>query len=353
MKSLGAMLAEPGAPSALSVEDKGYLNVPILQADVASAADSKQSTQLVDEWPSQGGHREQFLHDASETKERINTGICDLLKVSSESIVTAYLCLGPRSVGASKLFLVEPIHVLIVDDESLVRHALRIFVDSDAGMRVVGEAEDGEQAIDLVELLRPDVVLMDLRMPKMSGIEATKSITSLCPETRILAVTTFSSERHVVPALRAGASGYLVKDTEPDDIVDAIREVHAGRSVLSPRLTQELILSLRKDHDSGPRSAGLVPQELTERELSVVRLIAQGMSNAEIAQNLYLSEPTIKSNLSGVMTKWGVRDRVQVLIYAVQHNIVRLESLAAHMASDPDAAEWETVFEPERTAGPL
>ncbi|MGO8608700.1 LuxR C-terminal-related transcriptional regulator, partial [Rhizobium johnstonii] len=132
---------------------------------------------------------------------------------------------------------------------------------------------------------------------------------------------TFSTERHVVPALRAGSSGYLVKDTDPDDILEAIREVCAGRSVISPRATRDLILSLRADLGEASGSAP-IPVPLSPRELSIVQSIAQGWSNAEIARELHLAEPTVKSNLGRVMSKWGVRDRVQVLIYAITKNIV-------------------------------
>lgn len=216
--------------------------------------------------------------------------------------------------------------MLIADDEALVRHALRIFVNTGGDMTVVGEAVDGEEAISATEHLLPDVVLMDLQMPRVSGIEATRRITTARSDVRMLAVTTFSTERHVVPALRAGASGYLIKDTDPDDILEAIREVHAGRSVISPRVTRDLILSLRADSEKAS-SAAPTREPLTPRELSIVKAIAQGRSNAEIARELHLAEPTVKANLGRIMSKWGVRDRVQVLIYAITKSVIDVEAL--------------------------
>ncbi len=219
--------------------------------------------------------------------------------------------------------MTERIRVLIVDDESLVRSALRIFVESDAAFRVVGEAKDGSQALHAVELHRPELVLMDIQMPVMSGIEATRRIAEQFPHVRVVALTTFSSHDTVVQMLRAGASGFLVKDTDPVDIVAALREIHDGGYIVSPQITHDLVSSIR-DSPAGI-DAPLAPhEELTDRERDVVILLGQGHSNAEIAAALHLAEPTVKTHLSRVMAKWGVRDRVQVLIRAAQARIITL-----------------------------
>lgn len=214
--------------------------------------------------------------------------------------------------------------VLIVDDEALVRHALRIFLESAPATAVAGEAVNGAEAVEQYRALQPDVVLMDIQMPVMNGIEATKIISAAYPNARVLAVTTFSSEGHVVAALGAGACGYLVKDTHPDEIVSAILDVHADRFVPSPCVTRGLITAVRDMANPDGHIALSHGQALTERELSIVKFLAQGLSNAEIAHALHLSEATVKSNLSRIMTKWDVRDRVQVLIHAVRTNLVRL-----------------------------
>lgn len=217
-----------------------------------------------------------------------------------------------------------PIRVLIADDESLMRHALSVFVNSADGMTVVGEAADGAACVQMSSALRPDVVLMDMQMPIMNGVDATLEVLAKRPETRVIALTTFTSERYLIPALRAGATAYLVKDTEPDTLIAAIRDVCEGSYVISPQVTRELVESVSKS----PRAAELVPlsedESLSVRELDIVRLLAQGHSNAEIARELYISEATVKTHLGRVMAKWNVRDRVQTLIRATRAGVVDL-----------------------------
>ncbi|GEB94415.1 response regulator [Microbacterium lacticum] len=219
--------------------------------------------------------------------------------------------------------MTEAIRVIIVDDESLVRAALRVFLESADGFELVGEADNGADAITLVRATQPDVVLMDVQMPIMDGIEATQRLTREFPGLKIVALTTFCTERVIVPMLSAGASGFLVKDTSPDRILDAARLAHEGGYVLSPRVAKELVTSVQSGAASATRELGR-DEELTERELEVVTLLAQGMSNAEIAAAMYVSEATVKSHLGRITAKWGVRDRIQVLIRATQLGLVTL-----------------------------
>ncbi|MBN9223293.1 MAG: DNA-binding response regulator [Microbacterium sp. SCN 70-27] len=219
--------------------------------------------------------------------------------------------------------MTERIRVIIVDDESLVRAALRVFLESDDGFELVGEADNGADAIVVAREVRPDVVLMDVQMPKMDGIEATRRLTQELPGLKVVALTTFSAERVIVPMLGAGASGYLVKDTSPERILDAARLAHEGGYVLSPRVAKELISSVQNTEPAPTRTMGR-EEELTERELQVVKLLAQGMSNAEIGAEMFVSEATVKSHLSRITAKWGVRDRIQVLIRAAQLGLVKI-----------------------------
>ncbi|MGM7698719.1 response regulator [Microbacterium sp. A84] len=213
------------------------------------------------------------------------------------------------------------IRVLIVDDDPLVRAALSHFVSRAAGIRVLGEAENGIEAIASVEQERPDVVMMDVQMPVMNGIEATAAIAGRWPDVRILAVTTLAGRDTVLPMLSAGASGYLLKDSSAEDIVTGIREVHEGASSLSPRIASLLIKHVRATEPAGGTPAGGL-EPLTERETEVLHRLADGMSNAEIALALIVSEGTVKAHLGHIMSKWQVRDRVQILVAAAHAGLV-------------------------------
>lgn len=215
----------------------------------------------------------------------------------------------------------DNVRVLIADDETLVRKAMRFFLESESGIQVIGEAINGLEAVVAAEEMEPDVVLMDLRMPEMNGVEATVRLFQKKLRTAVLALTTFSSEKHVVSALRAGASGYLIKDSTPEEFVKAVRDVSQGKPVVPAHVTNELIASLRvpTGADLNARRGGL-----TDRELLIVKGIAAGKSNAEISQQVHLAEPTVKAALGSVMKKWAVRNRVEVLIHAVTHGVVDL-----------------------------
>lgn len=217
-----------------------------------------------------------------------------------------------------------PIRVMIADDELLVRAALKVFFAASPEFEVVGEAADGAEAVRLVEAVSPDVVLMDIQMPEMNGVEATKLLGERHPSVKVVALTTFSTDSIVVPALEAGASGFLVKDTDPERIIDATRLVHEGGYVLSPVVARRLVSAVSERPLPAPPT--LRPEEeLTDRELRVVQFLAKGMSNAEIAAKMFVSEATVKSHLGRITAKWGVRDRVQVLIHAARARVVQID----------------------------
>ena len=214
----------------------------------------------------------------------------------------------------------QEIRVVIVDDDPLVRSALSHFVSRDPEITVVAQAEDGVEAIATVEREQPDVVMMDVQMPEMDGIEATGVIAERWPHVRVLAVTTLDGSDTVLPMLSAGASGYLLKDSSADDIVTGVREVHSGASSLSPRIASMLIKHVRDSTPMAADAAALEP--LTEREVEVLHCLAQGMSNAEIAKALIVSEGTVKAHLGRMMSKWHLRDRVQILVTAAHAGLV-------------------------------
>ena len=211
------------------------------------------------------------------------------------------------------------IRVLITDDDPLVRVALSHFASRDPEIKVVGEAENGREAIATVERLLPDIVMMDVQMPEMSGIEATEVITSRWPEMRVLAVTTLDNRENVLPMLSAGATGYMLKDSTADEILQALHQAYGGESSLSPRVAAMLVRHVR--NASPVHTSGELAQ-LTERESQVLHKLSLGMSNAEMAGALHVSEGTIKAHLGSIMQKWNVRDRVQVLVTAARAGLV-------------------------------
>lgn len=212
------------------------------------------------------------------------------------------------------------IRVLIVDDDPLVRTALSHFVSRDPEIDVVGEAETGLEAIAFVEKDRPDVVMMDVQMPEMNGIAATAAIVERWPDVRILAVTTLDGSDTVLPMLSAGASGYMLKDSSAESILAGVREVYSGASSLSPKIASMLVRHVRDENPA--RTAAEELETLTDRESEVLECLAKGMSNAEIARALVVSEGTVKAHLGRIMSKWQVRDRVQILVAAAQAGLV-------------------------------
>ena len=215
------------------------------------------------------------------------------------------------------------IRVLLCDDQALVRSGFRMILDERPGIEVVGEAEDGLQAIALAERRRPDVILMDVRMPNLDGIEATRRLVAAGSPARVLILTTYDLDEHVYDAIRAGASGFLLKDARPAQLVEAIEVVAAGDALLAPAITRRLLDRFAEGGPTGRREPFPALQSLTEREVEVLRLVATGMSNAELADRLFLSETTVKSHVSSVLRKLGLRDRVQAVVLAYEAGVVR------------------------------
>ena len=214
-----------------------------------------------------------------------------------------------------------PITVLLVDDQELMRMGLNMVLEAHEDISVIGEAGDGAAAVAAAVALKPDVVLMDVRMPIVDGVKATEQILASGVESRVLVMTTFDLDEHALGALRAGASGFLLKDTPPEDLVSAIRSVAAGDAVVSPKVTRRLLSRFIVDGPT-PRRDPVVLDVLTEREREVLGHVATGLSNIEIAQQLYLSESTIKSHVGRILTKLDLRDRVQAVVLAYETGLV-------------------------------
>jgi DNA-binding NarL/FixJ family response regulator len=217
----------------------------------------------------------------------------------------------------------RPIRVLLVDDQPLLRTGFRMVLGSEPDLTVVGEAGDGIEAVELARRLQPDVVLMDIRMPRLDGVEATRRIVEAGLPTRVLVLTTFDLDEYVVGALRAGASGFVTKDVPAEDLVDAIRVVAAGEAVVAPRVLRRLLDQYAAHLPDPSTATPAAVVGLTDREQEVLVLIARGLSNAEIARELYVGETTVKTHVGHVLTKLGVRDRVQAVVLAYESGLVR------------------------------
>jgi NarL family two-component system response regulator LiaR len=212
------------------------------------------------------------------------------------------------------------IRVLVVDDHAIVRKGIRALLAEIRGIEVIGEARDGQEAMDQAEALCPDVILMDLVMPGVDGIEATRQIAADEAGPRILVLTSFAGDDKVFPAIQAGALGYLLKDSEPADLVEAIHQVHRGEPSLQPSIAQKVLNELRRPSVRPP-----TPDPLTDREVEVLRMVAKGLNNPEIAQRLVIAEATVRTHVSNILGKLHLANRVQATLYALQEGITSLD----------------------------
>jgi len=216
----------------------------------------------------------------------------------------------------------DRIKVLIVDDHKVVRQGLRTFLELQADVTVVGEADDGQTAVEMVRELHPNVVLMDLVMPRLDGISATRQVKALGTDVKVIALTSFTEDDKVFPAIQAGASSYLLKDVSPDDLVEAIRAAHRGETRLHPDIARKLMEQVTKQARSNHEP---YMKEVTDREKDVVRLVAQGRSNQQIASELFISEKTVKTHISNILNKLQLQDRTQLAIYAIKSGMARTD----------------------------
>ena len=217
----------------------------------------------------------------------------------------------------------KAVRLLITDDHSIVRKGIKALLATEKDMQVVGEAENGADAVEKSATLKPDVILMDLVMPEMDGIEATRRITTDQPGTKILVLTSFAADDKVFPAVKAGALGYLLKDSTPDQLLEAIRQVYKGEPSLEPSIARKVLQEL-----SRPGQGKQTTEPLTERELDVLRLIAQGMSNKEIAAKIFVAEWTVRSHVSNILGKLHLASRTQAALYALRSGLASLEDLS-------------------------
>ncbi len=220
----------------------------------------------------------------------------------------------------------SPIRVLLTDDHAIVRKGVRALLATEPDIQIVGEASNGAEAVTQAEALCPDVILMDLMMPKLDGIEATRQITAKIPDARVIVLTSFAADEKVFPAIKAGALGYLLKDSGPEQLVRAIHQVYRGEPSLEPSIARKLLFELAQP----PKQQPLTADPLTERELDVLRLVAQGCSNKEIALKLSVSELTVRTHVSNILSKLHLASRTQAALYALQKGITSLADIPAH-----------------------
>lgn len=214
----------------------------------------------------------------------------------------------------------NPIRILIVDDHAVVREGLRALIEIQPDMVLLDEAADGYEAVAKAIALRPDVVLMDLVMPRKDGIAAAQEIQQACPEVRVLVLTSFAEDDKVFPAIKAGASGYLLKDASPRELLDGIRDVHRGEASMHPTIARRLMREIRQPSELPP-----TPEPLSEREAEILALVARGLSNQEIANELVISEKTVRTHVSNILSKLHLANRTQAALYALREGIARLD----------------------------
>jgi len=220
--------------------------------------------------------------------------------------------------------MTKNIRILLVDDHAMVREGIRAFLTNKPGIQIVGEAENGEKAVELAASLKPDVILMDLVMPVMNGLEAIRLIKAQDPRPRILVITSFAENDKVFPAIKAGASGYLLKDSTPQQLLQAVEDVANGDSPLHPLVTQKILNEINK-----PASPTLLNEHLSGREIEVLKQIAHGLSNLEIAQHLHLSENTVRSHISTILVKLHLTNRTQAALYALRECLAELDKTSS------------------------
>jgi len=216
----------------------------------------------------------------------------------------------------------DTIHILITDDQAIVRKGIRALLATESGLEVIGEAQSGAEAVDMTARLRPDVILMDLMMPEMDGIEAIKRITTGESTARILVLTSFATDDKVFPAIKAGALGYLLKDSTPEELVQAIRQVHRGESSLHPAIARKVLQELSRPPEPQKKPTS---DPLTEREVEVLQLVARGFNNQTIAEQLVISEATVRTHVSNILSKLHLASRTQAALYALQQGLASLD----------------------------